>query len=103
MALLREDEQKNATLYTSLAMTTKNTPFYFTTSQQTYNDTENCCGCKQRPAILVVDDAIFNIVALQTILEMTYNLKSDKALNGQLAIDKIKEREELRSKEPCTC
>ena len=50
------------------------------------------CCCRDRKDILVVDDNIFNIVTIQTILEMTYGVKSDKALNGQEAIDRVFDR-----------
>ena len=47
------------------------------------------CICENFADILVVDDNIFNIVTLQTILEFQYNIKSDKAMNGQEALDKV--------------
>ena len=42
--------------------------------------------------ILIVDDNIFNIVTLQTILEMQFGIKGDKAMNGQDALNKVKAR-----------
>lgn len=52
------------------------------------------CSC---PRILVVDDNVFNIIALQTILSK-FGYVSDTAYNGQVAIDKIKQRQE----NPCS-
>lgn len=42
-----------------------------------------------RPPILAVDDNIFNIVALQTVLEYDLKLSSEKALNGLEAVTKV--------------
>eukprot|EP00347_Sterkiella_histriomuscorum_P012729 403367440 len=61
------------------------------------------CKCDQRNDILVVDDNIFNIVTLQTILEYQYNLKSDKAMNGQEALDKVNMRYCEDQENPCLC
>ena len=44
------------------------------------------------PDILIVDDNVFNIIALELILKEKFKIKNDKALNGQLAIDKVIER-----------
>ena len=57
------------------------------------------CHCSLNPRILIVDDNIFNIVTLQTILEMNFNLSSDKSMNGQQAVDKVKSR--LQFESPC--
>ena len=35
--------------------------------------TKRVCPCVDRPSILVVDDNIFNVVTLQTMLEFTFN------------------------------
>ena len=43
--------------------------------------------------MLIVDDNIFNIITLQMMLE-PLNLKSDMALNGLDALEKIKSRRE---------
>ena len=48
------------------------------------------CPCISRKDILIVDDNIFNILTLQTILEQTLKLQSDKALNGREALEMIK-------------
>ena len=49
-----------------------------------------------RNKILIVDDEIFNIEAAKAVLECRINLKNtdqicDSALNGQEAIQKVKE------------
>jgi two-component system sensor histidine kinase/response regulator len=41
-----------------------------------------------------VDDNIFNIVTIQTVLSTIYNIPSDKAMNGQEAIEMIMLREQ---------
>ena len=61
------------------------------------------CCCQDRLEILVVDDNIFNIMTLQTIIECSLKMKSDKALNGKEAVDKVMKRREQNEKEPCTC
>ncbi|CDW86801.1 -like sensor kinase protein [Stylonychia lemnae] len=61
------------------------------------------CPCQQRQDILVVDDNIFNVVTLQTILEFQFNLKSDKAMNGLDALKKVEERINLQQDSPCFC
>ena len=48
--------------------------------------------CHDRRPILIVDDNIFNIVTLQTMLELQFKLKADKGFNGMEAIEKIKQR-----------
>ena len=45
-----------------------------------------------QPDILIVDDNIFNQVTLAAILELRFNLKSDKANNGQEAVQKVNKR-----------
>jgi CheY-like chemotaxis protein len=40
-----------------------------------------------------VDDNIFNIVALQTVLEFELKLSSDRALNGLEALTRVQERD----------
>ena len=42
-------------------------------------------------------------MTLQTILEFNFKIKSDKALNGKEALDKVMKREEENQREPCTC
>eukprot|EP00347_Sterkiella_histriomuscorum_P016217 403354040 len=61
------------------------------------------CSCQTRTDILVVDDNIFNIVTLQTILEYQFNLRSDKALNGQDAVDIVKQRINMNNHNQCIC
>jgi CheY-like chemotaxis protein len=48
-----------------------------------------------------VDDNIFNIVTIQTVLSTIYNVLSDKAMNGQEAIDVILLREQEIGKSKC--
>jgi CheY-like chemotaxis protein len=53
---------------------------------------------------LIVDDNIFNILTAETILETTFHTgPCDTALNGQIALDLVKAREEDRNLHPCTC
>eukprot|EP00347_Sterkiella_histriomuscorum_P008982 403342980 len=59
------------------------------------NDQAACfCDSNQQSQILIVDDNIFNIITLQAIIEMQFNLKVDKATNGQEGIDKVVQRYE---------
>ena len=60
----------------------------------------DCC-CTDRNEILVVDDNIFNIMTLQTIIESTLKMQSDKALNGKEAVEKVMRRAEEDIREPC--
>jgi two-component system, sensor histidine kinase len=53
--------------------------------------------------VLVVDDNIFNVVTLQTILEFTHSLRSDKATNGKEAVDLVRRRLEMDQRNPCIC
>eukprot|EP00347_Sterkiella_histriomuscorum_P000376 403376099 len=46
------------------------------------------CHCPKLPEILIVDDNIFNVVTLQAILQMQFGHLSDKASNGQEAVQK---------------
>ena len=41
--------------------------------------------------ILIVEDDIYNIITLEAMLEFLCNKKCDKAMNGQEAVDKVKE------------
>ena len=50
-----------------------------------------------------MDDNIFNIVALQTVLEYELKLSSERALNGLEALTKVQERELAIHSEPCVC
>jgi CheY-like chemotaxis protein len=53
---------------------------------------------------LIVDDNIFNILTAETILETAFLTgPCDSALNGQIAFDLVKAREEARNRDPCTC
>jgi CheY-like chemotaxis protein len=52
---------------------------------------------------LIVDDNIFNILTAETIFETKFHTwPRDSALNGQIAFDLVKEREESRNIHPCT-
>ena len=61
------------------------------------------CACFGRSDILVVDDNVFNIMTLQTMLEVSMKLKSDRALNGKEAVDLVKKRMQENLDEPCHC
>lgn len=61
------------------------------------------CPCKMRSKVLIVDDNVFNIATVESILDIRYGLSSEKALNGQEAVDIVKKREEKRRDSPCTC
>ncbi|CDW74713.1 multi-sensor hybrid histidine kinase [Stylonychia lemnae] len=61
------------------------------------------CSCRTRSDVLVVDDNIFNIVTLQTILEYQFNISSDKAMNGQEAVDIVKHRIAMNNTNQCIC
>jgi CheY-like chemotaxis protein len=50
-----------------------------------------------------VDDNVFNIMTLQTMLEVSLKLKSDRALNGKEAVDLVRKRMREDSDEPCHC
>ena len=47
------------------------------------------------PTILIVDDNIFNIITLETMIELQFQIKVDKATNGLEAVNKVKERRQL--------
>ena len=68
-----------------------------------YPETESGCPCLMRKDIMIVDDNVFNILTLQTILESLCNLQTDKALNGREAIDKIISRQRENEANPCIC
>ena len=60
--------------------------------------------CEDRSDILIVDDNAFNIVTLQTMIEGgKLKLTSDKAMNGEQAVNKVKERLELDKHDTCVC
>ena len=51
-----------------------------------------------------MDDNIFNILTAETILETKFHTgPCDTALNGQIALELVKAREEVRYLHPCTC
>lgn len=51
--------------------------------------TGTACVCAGRNKILIVDDNIFNIATLENILAINYKIGTDKAMNGQEAVDKV--------------
>lgn len=53
------------------------------------------CDCLERKDILIVDDNIFNILTLQTIIQNKFQISTDRAMNGQEALDLIFSREQL--------
>ncbi len=55
-------------------------------------------NCDEMALILIVDDNMFNIVTLQTMLELQFKVKSEKATNGHEAVRKVMERKAL-----CAC
>ena len=53
--------------------------------------------------MLSVDDNIFNIVALETVLEYELKILSDKALNGLEALNMVRARQAHVAQHPCVC
>jgi CheY-like chemotaxis protein len=51
----------------------------------------------------VVDDNVFNIMTLQTMIETTLRLESEKALNGRVALDLVLKRHSENMRHPCLC
>lgn len=56
-----------------------------------------------RSKVLIVDDNIFNIVTLKTIIESNFKVKCDKAMNGLEALEKVRTREIDRQNLKCVC
>ena len=50
------------------------------------------CACRDLNDILIVDDNVFNILTLQTMLEEGLHLKSDRALNGKESLNCVEDR-----------
>eukprot|EP00347_Sterkiella_histriomuscorum_P016347 403353540 len=94
-------EKANIDLYTKDALTSRSLLPQLKESQ--IINTQIACPCSERPQILIVDDNIFNILTLQTILEMQFNQRVDKATNGLEGIEKIKERQQEDYEKPCFC
>ncbi|TNV83761.1 hypothetical protein FGO68_gene16545 [Halteria grandinella] len=61
------------------------------------------CPCKERKDILVVDDNVFNLITLQSILHETFKIDSDSAMNGEEAVECVKERQLEVQERPCIC
>eukprot|EP00347_Sterkiella_histriomuscorum_P016020 403354801 len=72
--------------------------FYESKYQDLDNDEEQQistnpnCHCEKKSEILVVDDNIFNLVTIQSILELKFGLKSDRATHGLEAFELFKQR-----------
>ncbi len=63
----------------------------------------NYCVCLKRPRVLIVDDNIFNIITLQSILELQFGIQSDKASNGKEGVDRVLERYNENKIDSCVC
>eukprot|EP00347_Sterkiella_histriomuscorum_P001618 403371338 len=50
------------------------------------------CLCEMKSKILVVDDNVFNLVTIQSILELKFGLQSDRATHGLEAFELFKQR-----------
>ncbi|TNV84250.1 hypothetical protein FGO68_gene11933 [Halteria grandinella] len=62
------------------------------------------CPCQNRASVLIVDDNIFNVYAVQTMIENFQNSPNcDTALNGLIGFEKVQKREEERRAHPCIC
>ncbi|TNV83902.1 hypothetical protein FGO68_gene8386 [Halteria grandinella] len=61
------------------------------------------CPCKARKDILVVDDNVFNLITIQSILQETLKMDSDSAMNGQEAVECVKARQVEEQVRPCNC
>lgn len=77
-------------------------PFYSSQSQPRdaeqliiYTKKPRCC-----PSVLVVDDDIFNITAMETILKKL-GYRCNVAYNGKQAIEKVKDRHKLTCEHQC--
>ena len=53
--------------------------------------------------MLIVDDNIFNIITLETILDMQFKIKVDKAMNGADSLEKVRCRQNENRIDCCTC
>lgn len=65
---------------------------------------EKLCVCSGSPQVLVVDDNIFNIMAVKTLIQSDadFEIECDQALNGRLALEAVEKREALVA-EGCRC
>lgn len=59
------------------------------------------CTCEKQAEVLIVDDNPFNITALSTILEFQFGLPSEKALNGEIAVEVVRARHAAYAR--CAC
>eukprot|EP00347_Sterkiella_histriomuscorum_P008105 403346353 len=86
---------QNATTRISNELIQQDSMENFENSSDDYQfDTSN-----QESQILIVDDNVFNIEILQLILLHSFGLKSDIALNGKDAVDKVKMKLDLINKQ----
>ena len=56
-------------------------------------EVKNDCSCK--PMILIVDDNIFNILPVKTMIIDNYNIEVDEACNGEVAVQMFQEKFDL--------
>ena len=59
------------------------------------------CFCEKWPDILITDDNVFNVITLETMIQATFNMECERALNGQEAFTKVTER--MKEGQKCTC
>ena len=52
----------------------------------------SCLECGNEPKILLVDDNVFNIVTLKSMIELSLGQKCDICYNGSEAVDRFLER-----------
>ena len=52
-------------------------------------DGQEGCGCKER--ILMVDDTEFNIIPVKRMINETFNVPVETAINGKIAVDMYQE------------
>jgi hypothetical protein len=77
-----EDQSRSYTLPYTKLYSVVNKPF----------ENPDQCECSKANKIMVVDDNIFNIVTMETMLEFQLNMKADRATNGREAVKKVIER-----------
>ena len=50
-----------------------------------------------------MDDNIYNLFSLQTMLDLQYGIKSSQAMNGEEAVNAFKLFQEEKESKPCEC
>eukprot|EP00347_Sterkiella_histriomuscorum_P014196 403361802 len=70
---------------------------------QILSDKQVMCNCRETPQILVVDDNIFNIVTIETIIESQLGYKTEKAMNGIEAVEKFRNKILNFDQSDCIC